>query len=279
MTLTTTDALTIEIEQGQHATTLQLPLSQESCWARLLGPWPLPVEGAIDAMNAVFEQGGVTRVTIQACPSAALLPLLWIRTIWCPINTPETGTTCVLRWLDVTDHARVPSRQAAGKLACAIADHVECQDPASAHAIWGIDLENPAPPEEAFDLLTNIIDHWDTDLQRVTLAADWGQAVRRALINCALLGHKRVAIYGAGTHTRAAAEALMEPPLQIVCIIDDDARRHGHRLWGYEIVSRDRALQLELDAVVISANSIEDRLWAQSAPLREQGIMVTRLYG
>ena len=83
--------------------------------------------------------------------------------------------------------------------------------------------------DKAFDLLTNIIDHWDSDLRHRTLASDWNESVRRALLNAAMLGKTRVAIYGAGTHTRAVGEALMEPGVEIVCLIDDDARRHGAR--------------------------------------------------
>ncbi len=71
----------------------------------------------------------------------------------------------------------------------------------------------------------------------------------------------------------------MEPGVEIACVIDDDARRHGDRLWGYEIVSRERALELGLDAVVISANSIEGRLWERAGVFRDAGISVLRLYG
>ena len=71
----------------------------------------------------------------------------------------------------------------------------------------------------------------------------------------------------------------MEPGVEIVCMVDDDERRHGERLWGYEIVSRERALELNLDAVIISANSIEDRLWENAAAFREAGVATIRLYG
>ena len=50
-------------------------------------------------------------------------------------------------------------------------------------------------------------------------------------------------------------------------------------MWGFPLVSREQALQLGIDAVVISANSIEDRLWQQAAIFRERGILTLRLYG
>lgn len=256
---------------------LSLQLSAESCWSGLLGPWPLPSAGAIDAMDAVLggEQGGFERITLVGCPSACLLPMLWIRTIWCAGDKTEL----VIEWDRVADHGGVRGRQASGVLACAMADWVECADPGRAETVWGVDLADPGSSEDAFDLLTNIVDCWDTDLHRTVLASDWNESVRRALANCALLGHRRVGVYGAGTHTRASGDALMEPGVEIVCVIDDDARRHGDRMWGYEIVSRERAIGLGLDAVVISANSIEDRLWERAGVFRDAGVPVMRLYG
>ncbi|MEO0482158.1 MAG: hypothetical protein AAF138_00875 [Planctomycetota bacterium] len=91
-------------------------------------------------------------------------------------------------------------------------------------------------------------------------------------------GAKRVALYGAGTHTRAIGEALMDPEVEIVAIIDDDARRSGERMWGYPVVTRAQAIELKPDAVLLSANSIEEQLWQNSADLRSAGIRVARLY-
>ncbi len=283
--------IAVRIDRGGESTTLDIACSADSCWASLLGPWPVPEDGSIDAMDRVLGDGPadgpaggpaggeITRVTLAGCPSGCLLPLLWLRTIWCARPGPGTSTECVLDWARVEDHAGARGRQAAGMLACALADRVVCGDPTRALAVWGVDTGAPAPAEEAFDLLTNIIDQWDSDLQHMTLASDWSEAVRRALLNCAMLGRRRVALYGAGTHTRGVGDALMEPGVEIVCLIDDDSRRHGDRLWGYEIVSREDALGRELDAVIISANSIEDLLWERAGVFRERGVVVTRLYG
>ena len=255
-----------------------IELTTGGCWSGLLGPWAMPGAGALDEMAEVFGgqgRGGLVRVTLSGCPSACLLPLLWVRTIWDARGEAEV----VLDWRGVQAPGGERGRQAAGRLACVLADRVECDDPGLALSAWGIGVAGGGDSEEAFDLLTNIVDHWDSDLHHMTLASDWNEAVRRALANCVLLGHTRVGVYGAGTHTRAVGEALMEPGVEIVCVIDDDARRHGDRLWGYEIVSRERALGLGLDAVVISANSIEDRLWARAEVFRDAGVSVMRLYG
>ncbi len=104
------------------------------------------------------------------------------------------------------------------------------------------------------------------------------RAMTGALQDCAAKGHKRIALYGAGLHTRRMAAALEQPPVEIVAIIDDDASRHGTRLWGMPIVSRDKAAALGLDVVVLSSDTREAELWDSSAPLRASGVEVIRLY-
>lgn len=92
-------------------------------------------------------------------------------------------------------------------------------------------------------------------------------------------GTHRVGIYGAGLHTRTRmAEPMAESPAPIVCVIDDDASRQGSRLWGLPIVSREQAIGLGVDAVVLSSDSHEDALWANAKVFRDAGIPVVRLY-
>lgn len=274
----TQGSLEIEAHWSDHdPARRQLPLSAASCWGKLLGAWPLPCAGAIDTLATVFDDAPTPeRVVFTGCPSACLLPVLWARSIWFTANAPEL----IIRWTSVDDPTGQHGRQAAGKLACSLVDSLVCDDPSQAWRRWGVNpAHHNARDGEAFDLLTNIVDLWDTDLHKAVLAGDWTDAVRRALLSCASLGHRRVGIYGAGTHTRAVGDALLDPGVELACIIDDDARRHGETMWGFPIVSVDTALTLGLDAVVISANSIEDLLWERAARLRESGIVVMRLYG
>lgn len=268
--------LEIIVERERGTKTLELQLSSRSCWASFLGAWPLPCAGAIDELDALLCGQDARRITLSGCPSSCLLPLVWMRSIWFPSN----GTELTIDWATVDDPSDIRGQQPAGKLACILADHIQCADPKAAWRLWGIDVEDEiGASEEVFDLLTNIVDLWDTELLHMASAADWDESVRRALVRCASLGHRRVGIYGAGTHTRGVGDALMEPNVEVVCIIDDDARRHGQRMWGYEITSRERALELDLQAVVISANSIEDRLWESADVFRQRGITTLRLYG
>lgn len=255
--------------------TIELPLSSSSCWSRFFGSWALPCQGSIDQLNAFFANHEADRITLIGCPSACLLPILWMRTIW----FAHTHPSITIDWPSVENPANDQARQASGKLACMLADEIRCPHPEDAWALWGIQTSaTPKITEEAFDLLTNIVDLWDTDLAHMTLASDWCESMRRALINCSSLNQNRVALYGGGTHTRGIGDAIMEPNTEIVCIIDDDTRRHGQRLWGYEIVSREQALDMNLDAIILSANSIENQLWQNASVFRDRGVPTYQLY-
>lgn len=94
-------------------------------------------------------------------------------------------------------------------------------------------------------------------------------------------GVERVALYAAGQHTRRSGEALASPPVDVRFIIDDDPARVGTRLWNYEIVSIEDAVARrgEIQAVVLSSDSAEERLAERAAGLESQGVRVVRLYG
>lgn len=101
--------------------------------------------------------------------------------------------------------------------------------------------------------------------------------VRRAFDRCDIAGRRRVALYGAGAHTRELKECLVNPPIELICIIDD-AAAPGTVLHGLPVVTPDSALRMRLDAVVLSSNRSEERMWEQTAKFRESGIEVVRLY-
>lgn len=102
--------------------------------------------------------------------------------------------------------------------------------------------------------------------------------VRAALRECAARGERRVALYGAGRHTRDAAAALAEPPVAVEAIIDDRAELHGTVLLERPVISIDAALAARFDAVILSSDRFEPALWQGAAPLRNQGARVVRLY-
>ncbi len=273
------DSISINLAGDKNTPVLTLPLSSASCWSRLLGQWPLPIDGSLDRLVAGIDT--LTQppdaVTLIGCPSACLLPILWLRSIWL---APEAKIH--LDWQNPIDPRDHPGRQAAGKLACLLATSVTCSDPELAMSRWGLSMDDlqhtDAKHTEAFDLLTNLIDLWGAGPKYASPAVGWAEAARKAIVTCSSLGLNRIAIYGAGTHTRAIGDVLMEPDAEIVAIIDDDTHRHGTRMWGYPIISPESALEMKLDAVILSANSVEDLLWERTAKLREAGVRVARLY-
>ncbi|HVU64190.1 MAG TPA: hypothetical protein VHC70_09450 [Phycisphaerales bacterium] len=103
--------------------------------------------------------------------------------------------------------------------------------------------------------------------------------MKSALLLCADRGWKSIAIYGGGRHTKDVASALMTTPVDVACIIDDNPARHGQRMWGFPIVSRENAAAKGIDAVVISSDAHEPALLQSCAPLQGRGISVVRLYG
>jgi hypothetical protein len=120
--------------------------------------------------------------------------------------------------------------------------------------------------------------HYVNHHARALVSEARAERFRAALVDLASRGRTRVAIYGAGKHTRALANALASPPLEICCIIDDDPSLYGTNLWGFPIVSRHHAIARGPDAVVISSDSVEPLLWERAACFRDAGIEVVRLY-
>jgi hypothetical protein len=100
---------------------------------------------------------------------------------------------------------------------------------------------------------------WTLSGQR-HLAAHANVALENALTHCAENGWNRVAIFGAGRHTRAAGHALLNPPVEIVAVLDDNQLLSGTRMWGYHILSSNAAHSLSIDAVVISSDTHETTL-------------------
>src|SRR5690606_30314998 len=80
-------------------------------------------------------------------------------------------------------------------------------------------------------------------------AREWNERTAAALRDCALRGFRNVALFGAGTHTRTLGDTLRDPPVRVICIIDN-AATEGQSLWGYPVFAPDRASALPIDAIV-----------------------------
>lgn len=249
---------------------------ETSCWAGVLEGACVPDDLALDVLAECMDGLGKTPevVEVVGAPASSVLPVLWLRTIWC-----DAETVTRLLWREVVE----PSShgEVLGARACAAAvNDVVCGDPEAAASLWGIEVGGREPCADAlFDAMQGLIDAWDLRVSGPPRREQWTGRMRDALDACADRGRTRVAIYGAGTHTRVVGEAFAQPPVEVVGVIDDDSRRHGSTLWGFPVLSLDDAIERGVEAVVLSANSIEDVLWEKTAWVRERGVEVVRLYG
>lgn len=271
-------AFRVAVGPARSDADVALPTSRASCWAVMLGPFELPDDGALDALAAVAERWTAPPRAIElvGAPAACLLPLVWLRSIWL-----DDDASVTIRWDRVSPPGEDPSEQLAARLACELADTVACDDPARASELWGI---TPGARDElggeAYDLLLGLVDSWDLRTRNGPIVdpTEWQMRTRTAMRECADAGLTRVALYGAGTHTRALGPLLLQPPADVLCIVDDDPNRHGQRLWGFPIVSRRKAIEMGVQAVILSANLHEAKLWENRAEFTDAGVRVVRLY-
>ncbi|MBU0637726.1 MAG: radical SAM protein [Planctomycetes bacterium] len=92
-------------------------------------------------------------------------------------------------------------------------------------------------------------------------------------------GVRRVALYGAGVHTRRLTEWLSNAPVAVVGLLDDNAGLWGSHLGPFRVHSPEAAASLNVDAVILSSDSSEEALWQRRERFERLGIRVCRLYG
>jgi glycosyltransferase involved in cell wall biosynthesis len=99
----------------------------------------------------------------------------------------------------------------------------------------------------------------------------------RALARLRGAGIGRVALYGAGRHTRRLSAALAVSP-EVVGIVDDRAGAGvAERMWGYPVVSPREFTRLGAQAVVVSSDEHQEVMSARAAAWAG-GAPVVRLY-
>jgi radical SAM superfamily enzyme YgiQ (UPF0313 family) len=103
--------------------------------------------------------------------------------------------------------------------------------------------------------------------------------MNRTMDSLARQGVRRVALYGAGLHTRLLERDLVNTPVEIVGVLDDNAAMHGTHLGPWPIYSPGEVGKLKVDAVILSSDQHEERLWRQRGRFERLGIAVWRLYG
>lgn len=96
--------------------------------------------------------------------------------------------------------------------------------------------------------------------------------MRSALRSLADSGRHTVAIYGAGRFLESIAAAFVDAPVAIHAFIDDDPANHGGRRFGWPVISRDEALALDIDAVVIASRMNEKQILRHAPDFAANGI-------
>lgn len=101
--------------------------------------------------------------------------------------------------------------------------------------------------------------------------------VRSIAARAAAQGCSRIAVYGTGKHTRRLAP-IFDGSLPFVGFIDD-APPAWEYMFGLPIVSFEKALDaLRPDAVILSSDAWEARMWERTLPLRRAGVRVIPIY-
>lgn len=123
--------------------------------------------------------------------------------------------------------------------------------------------------------------YWVTRFGQSLAGDEPSRRMRDALDACARKGCSRVAIFGAGSHTRALGGVLMRPPVDIVGIIDDDPTLRGKSLWNYPVLTLHDAIDRQPHAIVLSSRHREEELARAAGAIvgGRRPIEIVRLYG
>lgn len=297
-------------DASESATRLTIAIDDlpDNPWRSLLGEQPAPHADALEQLARFVEEAAVLDappelIELTGPPAACTMVTTWLRTIWLDCAAIE------FRWLGNDANGNSSRSDALANAATQANNHGHADRITAGIADWWtiaagrisdaarngnqdqIGKAASLAPSLAIaiaDAAMGLLEHAELALSgRAKLVQDrddWRRRMRSALERCATDGHKRVALYGAGTHTRAMGDVLCSPGVKIVGIIDDDASRHGEKLWGYTIqslewaISQATATPRSIDAVILSANAFEPALWQRSVALRHAGVEVVRLY-
>lgn len=93
-------------------------------------------------------------------------------------------------------------------------------------------------------------------------------------------GHQRVALWGAGDHTRRSLGALFESPIEITAILDDSPALQGCSVLGWRVMTVKEFLSCsDASAALISAKHRPhvERMWAQRERFEAAGKSLYRL--
>jgi len=149
---------------------------------------------------------------------------------------------------------------------------------------WGgfLYLNDEALPRERFVTMVRASGLLPAEADPDRRAAQTAHALdrlRSVLASLSERGARRIALYGAGEHTRRIAGHLSGLYPKIVAILDDAKASASSRIGDLDVRHPDDVPSLALDAVVISSDQWEEDIWSRRALIERYGIPVERLYG
>lgn len=107
----------------------------------------------------------------------------------------------------------------------------------------------------------------------------WSLAELTSPARCAALTHGRsYAFYGSGAHTRRLLRHMPPTTPRPSVVYDDNPNATGGMLDGAPVLHPDCAPPAPGDLVVLSSITYEEALWDRTAPWRDAGVHVLRLY-
>ncbi|MBU0637725.1 MAG: radical SAM protein [Planctomycetes bacterium] len=87
-----------------------------------------------------------------------------------------------------------------------------------------------------------------------------------------------IAVFGAGKHTRKIMPALVDSPVRIAALADDNLGRVGARMGPWKVVSTYEMLSQDIGAVLISSDMRQDELATRLRPLIEAPRRLLTIY-
>ena len=105
------------------------------------------------------------------------------------------------------------------------------------------------------------------------------ELMMRTIESLAERGIRRIAVHGAGAHTRRVKDALARAEVEVVAVLDDNVELHGTHLGPFTVRSPDDAVELGVEAVILSSDTQESAMWERRDRYERNGIEVRRLYG
>lgn len=148
------------------------------------------------------------------------------------------------------------------------------------------EMPYPERPEEAMELSAYDLEQGAENREQVVARLEeYDRNVSRARRRAdALLNRlwspkpRKVAVYGAGTHTEFLLRYTGLKNANVACVLDSNPKRWGGRFLGMPIQSPNEVAELDVDAVVISSHAFHNEMRETMEEICPEGIEVLDIY-